>query len=92
MGANAVIGPGLELGEFSMVGMGSVVTRTIPPHGLVVGNPARLVAWVCACGPTLVRLPEWKAAPIDTRYGCERCKRVYTRTDTGLREIEGPPE
>jgi acetyltransferase-like isoleucine patch superfamily enzyme len=55
IGANATIGPGLTLGEFSMVGMGSVVTRDVPPHALVLGNPARVAGWLCACGHPLVR-------------------------------------
>ena len=50
VGANATIGPGLELGAFCMVGMGSVVTRDVPAHGLVVGNPARLVGLVARNG------------------------------------------
>ena len=55
VGANATIGPGLTIGEFAMVGMGSVVTRDVAPHRLVIGNPARPVGWVCACGHLLAR-------------------------------------
>ena len=55
IGANCTIGPGLELGAFCMVGMGSVVTSDVPPHGLVVGNPARLVGAVCRCGEVVAR-------------------------------------
>lgn len=55
IGANCTIGPGLELGAFCMVGMGSVVTADVPPHGLVVGNPARLVGAVCRCGEVVAR-------------------------------------
>jgi serine acetyltransferase len=38
-----------------MVGMGSVVTHDVPPHALVVGNPARLAGLVCACGEVVAR-------------------------------------
>lgn len=55
IGANATIGPGVELGAFCMVGMGSVVTRSVPAHALVVGNPARVVGVVCACGQVVSR-------------------------------------
>lgn len=55
IGANCTIGPGLELGRFCMVGMGSVVTQDVPPHALVVGNPARLAGLVCACGEVVAR-------------------------------------
>ncbi len=50
VGAGAIIGPGLELGRFCMVGMGSVVTKDVPAHALVLGNPARIRGAVCACG------------------------------------------
>ena len=53
IGANATILCGIEIGEFAMVGAGSVVTRTVPPHALVVGNPARRIGWVGQSGETL---------------------------------------
>lgn len=53
LGAGAIIGPGLEIGRFAMVGMGSVVTRPVADHTLVVGNPARQVGSVCRCGERL---------------------------------------
>lgn len=43
IGANATILPGIMIGEGAMVGAGAVVTRDVPPHTLVVGNPARVV-------------------------------------------------
>jgi acetyltransferase-like isoleucine patch superfamily enzyme len=43
IGANATILPGIEIGAGSMVGAGSVVTRHVPPHTLVAGNPARII-------------------------------------------------
>lgn len=55
IGANCTIGPGLELGAFCMVGMGSVVTADVPPHALVLGNPARLHGAVCRCGEVVAR-------------------------------------
>jgi len=42
IGANATILPGLEIGRGAMVGAGAVVTRSVPPHALVAGNPARI--------------------------------------------------
>jgi tetrahydrodipicolinate N-succinyltransferase len=53
IGACAVVLPGVTIGRFAMVGAGAVVTRGVPDHGLVVGNPARLVGFVCACGGRL---------------------------------------
>lgn len=53
LGANATIVCGVTIGEWAMVGSGSVVTKDVPSHSLVVGNPARVIGWVCACGSRL---------------------------------------
>lgn len=53
LGANSTIRCGITIGEWAMVGSGSVVTKDVPAHGLVFGNPARLRAFVCACGTQL---------------------------------------
>lgn len=50
LGAGAVVMPGLEIGRYAMVGAGAVVTRSVPAHALVAGNPARRIGWICACG------------------------------------------
>jgi UDP-2-acetamido-3-amino-2,3-dideoxy-glucuronate N-acetyltransferase len=55
VGAGAVIGPGLAIGRFAMVGMGSAVTRDVPPFHLVIGSPAVRVALVCRCGNPMLR-------------------------------------
>jgi acetyltransferase-like isoleucine patch superfamily enzyme/dTDP-4-dehydrorhamnose 3,5-epimerase-like enzyme len=46
IGANATILPGVTIGRSAMVGAGAVVTRSVPPHAIVVGNPARLTGYV----------------------------------------------
>jgi UDP-2-acetamido-3-amino-2,3-dideoxy-glucuronate N-acetyltransferase len=51
IGANATILPGLEIGRGAMVGAGAVVTRSVPPHAIVTGNPARIHAYVQTPGP-----------------------------------------
>ncbi|MGQ9693029.1 MAG: DapH/DapD/GlmU-related protein, partial [Thermaceae bacterium] len=50
IGANSTIRCGVRIGEWAMVGAGSVVTKDVPPYGLVYGNPARLRGFVCPCG------------------------------------------
>lgn len=50
VGANATIVCGTTIGEGAFVGAGSVVTDDVQPYALVVGNPARRVGWICACG------------------------------------------
>lgn len=79
IGAGAIIGPGLTLGRFSMVGMGAVVTRSVAPHVLVAGNPARPVAVVCACGPRLASMDRFEALGHDDVLTCPRCERTYGR-------------
>ena len=72
IGAGARIGPGLTIGAYAMIGMGSVVTRDVPPHALVFGNPARVRGWVCVCGhPFATGVDEPSAT---TR--CTRCSRT----------------
>ena len=53
IGANATIICGNNLGEFCMIGAGSVVTKDVPAHTLAVGNPAKLIGYVCKCGNRL---------------------------------------
>ena len=50
IGANATVVAGVRIGAWSMVGAGAVVTHDVPEHALVLGVPARQVAWVCRCG------------------------------------------
>lgn len=84
IGAGAVILPGVTIGAWAMVGSGAIVTKDVPPHGLVVGNPARLVGYVCACGHRLNLESATEPAAVDlvdgsTRlYTCVSCGREYT--------------
>jgi UDP-2-acetamido-3-amino-2,3-dideoxy-glucuronate N-acetyltransferase len=71
IGAGAIVLPGLTVGEFAMVGAGAVVTRDVPAHGLVYGNPARIHGYVCRCGRPLNELQ-------DNQWKCEVCNEFYT--------------
>lgn len=53
IGANAVIVCGVTVGRWAMIGAGAVVTKDVPDYGLVVGNPARLIDYVCPDGQRL---------------------------------------
>jgi UDP-2-acetamido-3-amino-2,3-dideoxy-glucuronate N-acetyltransferase len=55
IGAGAIIGCDLTVGQFAMIGMGSVVTRSVPDFHLVIGNPARSIGCVCRCGQPLAK-------------------------------------
>ena len=54
IGANATIVCGTVIGQYSLIGAGSVVTKNVPDFALVVGNPARIVGWVDEKGNKLV--------------------------------------
>ncbi len=64
IGANATILPGIRLGAYSMVAAGSIVTRDVKPHALVMGIPARQVGIVCRCGNKL---------DVDSETTCREC-------------------
>lgn len=67
IGANATIRCGITIGRWAMIAAGSVVTRDVPDFGLVVGNPARLRGYVCACGKTIGETAE------RARAACDAC-------------------
>jgi acetyltransferase-like isoleucine patch superfamily enzyme len=69
IGARSVILPGVTIGRFAMIAAGAVVTRDVPDYGLVIGSPARLAGYVCACGQ---RLREAGVSLV-----CARCGLTY---------------
>ena len=73
LGANATIVCGITIGEHALVGAGSVVTRDVPAHAIVLGNPAHHAGWVCVCG-----------ARLEPSFRCTNCDREYEQTDAGL--------
>jgi acetyltransferase-like isoleucine patch superfamily enzyme len=73
IGANATILPGLTIGKGAMISAGAVVTRDVPNHALMIGNPARRKGWVCLCGETFR----------DGDLSCQ-CGKRYMRGADGL--------
>lgn len=71
IGAGSIIICGVTIGEFSLIGAGSVVTRPVVPHGLVMGNPARQHGYVCSCAR---RLDEVHTTSRGLIGWCEHCK------------------
>jgi UDP-2-acetamido-3-amino-2,3-dideoxy-glucuronate N-acetyltransferase len=53
IGAGTVIVCGVTIGEYALIGAGSVVTEDVPPQALVYGNPARIRGFVCRCSRKL---------------------------------------
>ena len=68
IGANATIICGHELGEYCMIGAGSVVTKDVPAYALMVGAPARRVGWMSKAG---VKLSDDFICSLDGSKYCE---------------------
>lgn len=77
LGANSTIVCGISVGSFAFVGAGAVVTRDVPDHALVYGNPAKLRGWVCECGEKL-----------GSDLSCPACGKKYIRAGDGLKAAE----
>lgn len=70
IGAGSTVICGIVIGEYAMVGAGSVVTTDVPGFGLVYGNPARLKGFVCYCGERLSEIITEDGEKIVYKCGC----------------------
>jgi acetyltransferase-like isoleucine patch superfamily enzyme len=77
VGARCTIGCDLVIGRFAMIGMGSVVTRSVPDFHLAMGHPARSVGAVCRCGQLLRRFPP-DGLPDSESLTCRSCGRCFS--------------
>lgn len=80
IGANSTILCGIALGSNCLVGAGAVVTKDVPDYAVVVGNPASLAGWMCACGQKLSFRGE------DAEATCPKCRRLYSKRGTVVKE------
>jgi acetyltransferase-like isoleucine patch superfamily enzyme len=71
IGAGAVLVCPVTIGRYALVAAGAVVTKDVPDHGLVAGNPARRSGWVCECGQKLTK-----------ELVCPECKWAYTHNSS----------
>jgi UDP-2-acetamido-3-amino-2,3-dideoxy-glucuronate N-acetyltransferase len=79
LGANCTIVCGVTVGRYAFVGAGAVVTRNVPDYALVLGSPARVEGWMCACGVKL----KW----LGTEAACA-CGKRYLRDESGVRRAD----
>ena len=86
IGAGAIIGCDLTIGQFAMVGMGSVVTRDVPDFHLVLGSPARSVGCVCRCGQLMHHFGEEATLEI----ACPACGLAYRIEGQSVSELNPP--
>ena len=77
LGANSTIVCGVTVGSFAFVGAGAVVTRDVPAHALVYGNPAKMHGWVCECGEKLAH-----------DLACPACGKKYVLAGDGLEQVQ----
>lgn len=80
IGANATIVCGHDIGEYAFIGAGAVVTKTILPYALVVGNPARQIGWMSEFGHRLEFNSEGKAI-------CPESNDVYSLINNSVKKL-----
>ncbi len=91
LGAGCTVGCGITVGRWALVGMGSVVTRSVPPFHLVVGNPARSVGVVCRCGEPVLRIRQgWGEWSSEAEVVCESCGARYRVANGEVAELDAP--
>jgi UDP-2-acetamido-3-amino-2,3-dideoxy-glucuronate N-acetyltransferase len=76
IGANATVVCGNDIGRYAFIGAGAVVTKDIPDYALVVGNPAKIIGYVCECGNRLEKHEE--------RFKCYTCNKEYEVSNRNL--------
>ena len=79
IGANVTVICGNTIGQYAFIGAGSVVTKDVPDHALVYGNPGKVKGWICQC-----------AEEITFRSGkavCKACGKKYKKDRIGVKPI-----
>lgn len=85
LGANSTIVCGNTVGKYAFVGAGSVVTRDVPDYAMVFGTPAKVKAWVCACGNRLSFTTDKKSSEKDS---CSKCGRTYAKKGIKVEQVQ----
>jgi UDP-2-acetamido-3-amino-2,3-dideoxy-glucuronate N-acetyltransferase len=86
IGAGCIIGSNLTIGRWAMIGMGSIVTKSVPDYHLVLGLPARSIGAVCRCGLLLCMFSD--SDPTEETYVCKSCSDHFIRSGKDIHRIE----
>lgn len=87
IGAGCTIGNDLTIGRFAMIGMGSLVTKSVPDFHLAIGHPAKSVGCVCRCGQLLMGFSEPAQKLI---VHCSACQLPYEINGQEVAELNPP--
>lgn len=90
IGAGCTIGNDLVIGRFAMVGMASLVTKSIPDFHLVMGHPAKSVGCVCRCGQPLLRFSAEQTTVNVAEITCSACGLKYQINEGEVAELTPP--
>lgn len=82
IGANSSIVCGNEIGKYSFIGAGSVVTKNVNDYSIFYGVPAKRKGWICECANKLKKINEEK-------WACEKCEKIYRYLNKKIIKIEG---
>jgi len=85
IGANATIICGVTIGKNAMIGAGSVVTKDVPEHAIVYGNPAKLKGFICKCGKELIKKTVEKDFVLCV---CPKCSKEYKIDSKMFKEVK----
>lgn len=80
IGANSTVICGVTIGEYALIGAGSVITKDVPAFALCYGSPSRQHGWVCCCGESLT--------DVGKIITCKRCEKSYEMQIDGLHMLD----
>ena len=86
IGANATVVCGHTIGNYAFIGAGAVVTRDVPDYAIIVGNPGRVVGWMCQCGVKLDLSPD---VARNESGNCAACGTAYVKSGGVVRPSAG---
>jgi UDP-2-acetamido-3-amino-2,3-dideoxy-glucuronate N-acetyltransferase len=84
IGANSTIIAGVTIGKHALVGAGSVITKDVPDHGLVYGNPSVLKGFICTCGTKLGKQKETREHVV---FHCPACGQEIEVSQSIAKEV-----